>query len=48
MRLTSLHVDLSVFNTIGLKTTGNFGFKNVFEMLDEACDRITNKLLSKS
>ena len=24
---------------------GNHGFKNVFEMLDEACDNITSKLL---
>ena len=24
---------------------GNYGFKNVFEMLDETCDRIANKLL---
>jgi protein-tyrosine phosphatase len=26
---------------------GNLGFKNVFEMLDEACNRIANKLLSE-
>ena len=24
---------------------GNYGFKNVFEMLNEACDRISSKLL---
>ena len=24
---------------------GNYGFKNVFEMLDEACDKISSKLL---